>query len=80
MVQRRGGAGFAAEAFENLRILGSEPVGKELESDKAAEVGVFRLVDDTHTATAKNFQNAIVRDGLPDERVGVRHINCDRKQ
>ena len=46
-------------------ILG-DVVGKKLERDKASELGVFRLVHNTHATTAELFNNAVVRDGLPD--------------
>src|SRR6202035_2919076 len=39
---------------------------KELQSDKASQGSVFRLVDDTHTSAAQFFDDAVVRDGLPD--------------
>jgi hypothetical protein len=35
------------------------------------ELGVFGFVNDTHTATAELFDDAVVRDGLADKRVGI---------
>jgi hypothetical protein len=32
------------------------------------ELGVFGLVDNTHTAATKLFYDTVVRDGLPDQR------------
>jgi hypothetical protein len=40
MIQGRGGAGFAAEAFKRLGVLG-DVFGEELESDEAAEFEVL---------------------------------------
>ena len=65
MVQRRSGAGFAAEAFESLGILGSI-VGKKLQGDEAAELRVFRFVNHSHAAAAEQFNDAVVGDGLAD--------------
>ena len=65
MVEGGGGAGFAAEAFECLRIL-RHVVGKKLESDKSTQRSVFGLVHHTHPATAQLLDDAVVRDGLSD--------------
>ena len=65
MVQRGGGFGFALEAAERLRIL-CDIVGQEFQRDKAVELDVLGLVDDTHPATAELLDNAVVRDGLAD--------------
>ena len=37
------------------------------------QADILGLIDDTHSAAAKPFQDAVVRDGLPDEGVGYRH-------
>ncbi len=59
VVEGSGGAGFAQEAFERLAVAG-ELFGQELESDEAAELGVFGLVDHTHATAAQLFQHAVV--------------------
>jgi hypothetical protein len=41
-------------------------VGKEFESDKAVKVRIFGLIDHTHSAPAKFFEDAVVRDCLAD--------------
>ena len=61
--RRRGGAGFALEAFEGLAVAGHF-IGKKLESNAAAKAGVLCPVNHSHTATAEFFQDAIVRDCL----------------
>ena len=65
MVQRRGGAGFAAKAFERLGIA-SEVVRKEFEGDVAAEADVFGFINHAHSATAEFFQDAVMADGFAD--------------
>ena len=65
MIQCRGGLRFALKAAECLRVSGYI-VGKELESDKAAQLYVLSLVDHAHPAAAELFYNAVVRDGLAD--------------
>ncbi len=47
--------------------------GKELQSNKTLETDVLGFVHHAHPATAQFFQDAVVRDGLPEERVGFRH-------
>ncbi len=51
MVQRGGGARFAAKALERLRVVGNI-VRKKLDGDEAAELGVLGLVDHAHAAAA----------------------------
>src|SRR5580704_7629957 len=73
MVQRGGGAGFAAEAFERQSIA-DEVIGQELQSNEAAEFSVFCFVNDTHASAAELFNDAVVRNYLADQRRGVRHV------
>ena len=68
MVEGGGGAGFATEALQSLRVL-RDIVRQELEGDKAAERGVFGLVDHAHAAATQLFNDAIVRDGLANHSV-----------
>ena len=75
MVQGRSGLGFASKPFEGLSIL-SEVSGKKLQSDKASETGVFRLVHHTHSAAAQFLQDVIVGDALANERIGMRHSSA----
>lgn len=67
MIERRSGAGFAAEAFEGLRIVGNI-FGKKLDGDEAAELEVFGFVDDAHPTAAKLVDDAIMGEGLTDKR------------
>ena len=56
-----------------MRIVGNF-VRKKFQGDEAAELGVFGLVNDAHSAAAEFFDDAVVRDGLADEggRLGHR--------
>jgi hypothetical protein len=40
--------------------------GQKLQGDEATKLGVLSLVNDTHPAPAKFFDDAVVRNGLPD--------------
>src|SRR5580704_3782561 len=64
MIKGRRGAGFAAETFQRQAVL-RDIFGKELEGDKAAKLGVFSFVDNTHPPAAELLYDAVVRDGLP---------------
>jgi len=83
MIESRSGAGFATKAFKGLRVA-SDIVGQELEGHEAAEFRVFCFVDDAHAAATELLQNAVVRDGLADERVRAGHVQhilgCARRQ
>jgi hypothetical protein len=70
VIQGRGGTSFAAEPFESLRVA-VNIVRKKLESDEAAEVGVFGLVNNSHAATAQFFNDAVVGDGCRSRREGL---------
>jgi hypothetical protein len=83
MVQGGSSLCLTVESFEGLRVF-SEVFGQELQGDKAVQLGVLGLVDDTHASAAELFDDAVVRDGLTDERVGLRHsaaiLGCNLKQ
>jgi hypothetical protein len=72
VIQSRGSARFALEAFEGLVVAGNI-VGQELQCHTAAEAEVFSFIDHTHPATTEFFQDAIVGDRLPGNRARVRH-------
>jgi hypothetical protein len=72
MVQRGGGARFALESFQRLRI-SSEFIGQEFQRDKAAELQILGSVDHTHAATAEPFDDAVMRNCAADEWLGFRH-------
>ena len=63
VVEGGGGAGLALEAFQGLTVF-RKLVRQEFQGDEAPELGVLRLVYDTHPAAPKFFENRVVRDGL----------------
>src|ERR1700736_2474114 len=72
VVQRGGSSGLALKTGKHLRVF-SYIIGEKLQSDKATEFDVLRLVHHTHTTTAELLDSAVVRDCFPNERVGIRH-------
>ncbi len=72
VIEGGGGAGFALEAFDKLRILGHFG-GKKFYSDATAEAGVFGFVDDTHAAAAEFAGNFVVGKDLTNERAIIQH-------
>src|SRR5262249_44573656 len=73
MVERRGCSRFAAKSLEGLRVVG-KLLRQELQRAKAAEISGFGLVHHTHPAPAELLQDAVMRNGLSDERLGLRHL------
>ena len=59
MLDRRGGLGFAAEAFFGVGVLG-QPRGEKLQGNGAVEVCIEGLVDHAHPAFAQFFEQAVV--------------------
>jgi hypothetical protein len=66
MVERGGGAGLTFESFERLWVV-CNIFWQELQGDETPESRVFGLVDHTHPATTELFDDAVMRDGLPQE-------------
>ena len=65
VIEGGGGARFALETFESLRVAG-EIFGEKFQRDETAELGVFGFVDDAHSAAAEFFEDAVMGDGLAD--------------
>ena len=72
MVQGGSSLRLTVETAESLGVW-REPVWKELQGNEAVQLGVLGLVHHTHTATTQLFEDAVMGEGLSDERVGVRH-------
>jgi hypothetical protein len=49
--------------------------GQKFEGDEAVESRVLGLVNHTHP-TAQFLQNAVMRNGLSDKRLGFRHVGA----
>jgi hypothetical protein len=73
MIQRGGSLCFALETRESLRIA-RHILWQKFQRDEAAKARILGLVDDTHSATAEFFDDAVVRDSLADGETGVRHV------
>jgi hypothetical protein len=63
VVQRRGGARLALEAFERV-LIARKLFRQELQRHLPAELQIFGLVNDTHPPAPELFENAIMRDGF----------------
>jgi hypothetical protein len=76
MIQRGSGLRFALESRQCLRVFGNF-IGQKFQGDKTLEACVFRFVDHTHSAAPQFFQDAIVRNSLSEQRLGIRHLECN---
>lgn len=63
---------FTLESLQRDRVMRGFR-RQEFQRDNPAEPRVFGLVDDTHTTTAQLFEDAVVGNGLTDERFLVGH-------
>src|SRR5271156_5611347 len=83
MVQGGSGLRLTVESPQSLRVR-RELVRQELQGHKAVKLGVLGLVHHAHPTTAKLFDNAVVRDGLPNQKWCTRHLpfilGCTRNQ
>ena len=72
MVQRRCCASLTAKAFESLCVP-RQIIRQEFQRDEAAQFAVFRLIHHAHPAASEFLKDAVVGNGLADERVALRH-------
>src|ERR1700751_3934256 len=72
MVQSGSSTSFAAKAFQCLRVLG-KVFWQEFHSDKAPKLPVLCLVNDPHATTAQVFDDAVMRNCLPNKLGGCVH-------
>jgi hypothetical protein len=73
MVQRGRRTRLSPEAFQSFRA-SCQMIRKEFKGDKPAKPGVLGFVDDAHPTTTELFDDAVVRESLAEERVGVCHV------
>src|ERR1700693_292754 len=73
MIQRGGRSRLAAKSLERLVVF-SHFFGKKFQRDVPAEVSILGFVHDTHTTAAELFDDAVMGDGLANERVGAGHV------
>ncbi len=59
VIERRGGAGLALEAFE-CGTVPSQLFGEEFERDRAAQMGILGAINHAHAAGARLFQGAVM--------------------
>ena len=87
MIQSGGRACFPSKSFERLAIRG-KIFRQEFQRNEAAELRIFGLEHDAHTAATDFFNHAVVRDGFSDherEERGVmlvpwsRQVNAPRQ-
>ena len=83
MIQGRRGFCLPAKSFEGLVVMG-KIFRQEFESNETVESGIFGFVDNTHATATELLHNAVMGDGLADERVGAGHVvhilGGDKKQ
>ena len=72
MVERGGRLRFAAEPLERGGFAGHF-TGEEFQAYGAMQPRVLGLVDDAHASAAKLFGDAVMRNGLPEERLRICH-------
>src|SRR5262245_30256206 len=74
MIEGKGSTNLSPESFQRLRVFGEVHGRKEFQSNETAKLGVLCLIDHPHPAAAEFLDDAVMRDGLADERLGLRHL------
>src|SRR5271157_267702 len=69
MIEGGRGLSLALEALQGLMVPGHF-LRQELEGDEAVELGVFGLIDHTHSAAAEFLHDAVVRNRCSDHDLG----------
>src|SRR6516225_293037 len=72
MVQRRSCLCLSLKPGQRVWVL-RHVVREKFQCDEPMQARVFGLIHDTHAAPAQLLKDSVVRDGLADECVGVRH-------
>ena len=73
MIQRRSRLRLAFKTRQRLRIF-SHCVRQEFQRHETVQLGIFGFIDDAHTAAAQFFDDAVVRDDLPNHGGAPRNI------
>jgi hypothetical protein len=73
VVQRGRSLGLPLETAEGLCLVG-EIVGKELQGDVSAELQVFSLIHNTHSAAADPAEDAVMGNRLTNGLGGLGHL------
>src|SRR6516162_3191602 len=74
MIQRGSGTRFAFETLQGSAVIG-QLFRQELQSHRAAQLDVLRLVNHSHAPAAQDFQNAVVRDPLAKKVYGAYRLD-----
>jgi hypothetical protein len=72
MVQGGSSLRLPVEAAQSLGVW-REPVRKELQGNKAVQLGVLRFIDDAHATTTQLLENAIGGNRAAEYRRGIGH-------
>jgi len=67
MIERRSSARLSPKSFEYLRVPHQFP-RQELQRNMSSEICVFGSVHHSHAASPKLFEDAVMRDSLPDQK------------
>ena len=70
VVQGRSSLRLATKSGQSLRIPG-DFIGQKLERNKSMKTSVFGFVYHAHAAPAELLDDAVVRDGLADQKEGA---------
>src|ERR1700678_1825229 len=83
MIQRRGGSRLPPESFERLRV-SRQFIRQKFQRNVPAKVSVLSLVNHAHASAAKPFDDAVMREGFANQRIGGLHalhiLGCERSQ
>src|SRR5229473_39136 len=72
VIQRGGGSRLAPKKFQGLRVL-CQGLRQELQSHEPAQLHILRFINHAHAAAAELLYDAVMRNGLSDQRRRIRH-------
>jgi len=73
VIERGSRLRFLLKTPQGLQV-SRQKIRQQLESDRAAKLEIFRLVDHPHPATTKRFENSVVKDCFPLQRQNGRVV------
>src|SRR6516164_7939164 len=73
MIERGSRLRFTLESFQRASVV-CHLLGQELQRDKTSKLGVLGLVHYAHSPAAEFLDDAVMRYGLSDKRLGLRHL------
>src|ERR1700756_3106691 len=72
VIQRGGGSRLAPKTFQGLRVL-CQGLRQELQGHEPAQLHILRFINHAHATSAELLDDAVMRNGLSDQRRRVRH-------